>query len=284
MAIRIVDGVAYEVKRTGPFKIKAVDLGSGHLEAVAARTAVAVELEWSPSVVQDHLDMVAKYREDHADEVAAAHAKRAASGAKKRIRQLCKANGASTLLTLTYRANELDLARVKRDLKEFNRRLLRHLPGFGFVGAFEQQKRGAWHVHCAIRNMPSSFVVKQGAKAVRVKSYDLLRSVWRSITKERGGTVNIARSKGERSPGRIASYIAKYATKAYAEGQKWSNRWTKYGFDDVPKAVDLGQVDGACDAIELVYGLLSKGQQVASSMWSRFGDWFYLAGERERLT
>lgn len=282
------DATAFEIRRTGAFRVKASDLGNGHLEVTASRQLEGVELEWSAGVIADHLEMLEKYREDNEEELRQRAAKIAANRAKRRIRHLCKANGADTLLTLTYRANETDLARVKADLKEFNRRVLRVLPDFGFIAAFEEQKRGAWHVHAATARIPRLITVehrhvKTGAPLKTLcKSYDLLRQIWRGVAGERGGNVDVARSKrSERSSmARIAAYLAKYATKAYAEGDKWTNRWTRYGFKDSPAPVDLGTVHEPREAIECAYALLGKAHVVVSSVWSRFGDWLYLAAEK----
>lgn len=274
------DATAYEVTRGGAFRLRAVDLGGGQLEASAVRQEMAQELSWHPMAIEMYLEQLDEHLEETADERAEAAAKRAARRAAKRIRQLCKANGVESLLTLTYRANEMDLARVKRDLKEFQRRMARHLPGFGFVGAFEEQKRGAWHVHAGIRKIPKVFTVKANGKAVRVKSFELIRSVWRGVTKERGGNIDVASAKGkDRSAARIAGYIAKYATKAFAEGEKWSNRWTKYGFADVPEAIDFGLVDTALDAVRAVYSFMVDAQQVVTARLDRWGEWFFLAAE-----
>jgi hypothetical protein len=83
-----------------------------------------------------------------------ANIERAARRAKTQCRRLCKVMGLDALLTLTYRENVQDLALCKRHLKEFVRRMRRLIPGFAYVAAFEQQKRGALHVHMAIHALP----------------------------------------------------------------------------------------------------------------------------------
>ncbi len=186
--IRIIDGVAYEGKGANFFNVKAHELGNGHLEVTASRGLQWQELDWSPSVVRDHLEMLEKHREEHADELREKHAESAAKRAKKRVRQLCKVMGADTMLTLTYRANMTDLDLCKQHLKAFNRRMLQILPHFRFVAAFEQQDRGAWHVHMACERVPQ-LVPLRGAKPLhgvlqpKVKSYMAIRAIWRSVTK-----------------------------------------------------------------------------------------------------
>lgn len=276
--IRIVNGVAYEGKSGSHFKLKAHDLGNGHLEVSGSRVVEWRELDWSPDVVQNHLDMMDKYREEHSEELRRRHAEQGAKRAKKRVRQLCKAMGADTLLTLTYRANERDMARCKADLKEFNRRILRLIPGFRFVAAFERQERGACHVHMACERLPVDLPAKNG---VKVKSFNVVRAVWRSVTKDRGGNIDVQASKrrGQRTPARIASYIAGYIIKAFQEGEAESNRWTKYGDFDVPPAVDLGLFSSLQSLIEAGFSLLFSGHRVDCLRLDRWKDWFVLYAE-----
>lgn len=276
--IQIIDGVAYQSKATDNFKLKAHDLGNGHLEIVGSRVTVWEELEWSPMVIQDHLEVVAKYREEHAEELRQRHAAQAAKRAKKRVRRLCKAMGANTLLTLTYRANEQDMARCKADLKEFNRRMLRIIPGFRFVAAFERQERGACHVHLATERFPAELPARNG---VKVKSFNVIRAVWRSVTKDREGNIDVqaAKRNSRRTPARIASYIAGYIVKAFEEGELESNRWTKYGDFDVPPAVDLGTFPSAQAMMEGAFALLFDGHRVDVMRFDRWKDWFVLYAE-----
>lgn len=287
--IRIIDGVAYEGKSGDQLKLKAHDLGNGHLELTASRVMVWRELDWSPMVIQDHLDMMERYREEHADEVRQRHAEQSARRAKKRIRQLCKVAGVDTLLTLTYRANQTDLDLCKRHLKEFNRRMLRVFPGFSFVGGFEPQKRGAWHVHLCIRAIPVALrrgdqVVTNDRNAqnlVKVKSYDVIRAIWRSVVGDLGGNIDVAKRKrnSKRSPAQIAAYVAKYITKAFADGEMWSNRWTKYGKFDVPEPQDLGMVSTPLHAVERLFALVPEVASVAMARLDRWKDWFVLHAE-----
>lgn len=268
------------------FRVKAVDLGNGHIEATASRVIDWQEADWSGNraMLADVLEVFRKAREE-ADpaEVEARNRERAARRARTRVRRLCKAMGADTLLTLTYRACEADLARVKADLKEFNRRVLRVLPGFCFVACFELQKRGAWHVHMATRAIPRELPTR--APGVSFKSFNVLRAIWRSVTKDRGGNVDVARRKfnSKRSAAQVAAYIAKYIGKAFTEGMdEGVNRWTKYGKVETPAPVDLGVVDSLLEAITLTYGLLDKDQSVATAALDRWQDWFFVSGERVR--
>ena len=274
---------AFQVQRTGAFKVKGHDLGNGHLEVSFRRGDVAKELEWDRVMIHDHLEMMDRWREECEEERRQRSLKVAANRAKKRVRQLCKAMGADTLLTLTYKANEADLQRCKADLKEFNRRMLRVLPEFCFIAAFEHQERCALHIHMATRRIPREITrISSTGQAYSVNSYNVIRAVWRSVTKERQGNIDVQRTKrnSTRSPARIATYIAGYIIKEFAEGDKWTNRWTKYGKCDVPAPVDLGTVDTALEGLKAAMACLNAQHALVDLVFSKWGDWGYVSAER----
>ena len=281
--IRIMDGVAYERKSGETFTVRAHDMGNGHLEVSGVRDYVMTELDWTPAMIRDHQDMVTEALQSEwciADR-AAKLLKISANRAKTRVRRLCKAMGASTLLTLTYRFNEVNLDQVKLDLKEFNRRMLRVLPGFRFVAAFEQQKRGAWHVHLATAGIPASFKKRNlNGLEVKIKSFDLIRAIWRSVTKERQGNIDVARRKRHSlsSPAAIAAYISKYIAKNFELGEKGSNRYAAYGDFTMPPVMNLGRVSSALEVVEVAYSILGD-RVVFNQYYSPFGDWFFLHAE-----
>lgn len=280
--IRIIDGVAYEGKSGDQIALKAHDLGNGHLEISGVRKMQWSECDWSPLAIQHYLEAVERCRIEAGEEGEAERKaqclKIAASRAKRRVRRLCKVMGANTLLTLTYRANVVDLAKCKRNLKEFVRRLRRVLPDFRAVAAFEQQERGAWHVHLATVRFPNELAAING---VKVKSFNVIRAVWRSVTKEDGGNVDISNTKrgAQRSSAKIAAYIAKYIAKAFEEGEAGSNRWTKFGDCDLPAPVDLGLCSSMLDVVTKAYALVDDGATVVDQHLSKWGDWFFLVVE-----
>lgn len=283
--IRIIDGVAYEGKLGAGGKLKAHDLGNGHMELSAVRPTEWHELAWCAQALSAHEEMMAKYRDENAEEIRERSLTIAANRAKTRVRKLCKAMGADTLLTLTYRANEQDLARCKADLKEFVRRFRRILPDFQAVACFESQERGALHIHMATARVPSSFTMTNASgQRYKVKSFDAIRAVWRSVTKDRGGNIDLARRKAhsQRSPARIAAYIAKYIIKAFNEGVAYSNRWTKFGNFDVPAPVLLGHFKTMAEAIAQAYQLVHVDDVVVLQKLSHWKDWFFLTVERPK--
>jgi len=284
--VRIINGVAYAREPASTYRVKANDLGHGHLEVSMRQETFLRELDWDSYAIQYHKDMLAETLAEPAyqAELAERRLKIAANRAKTAVRRTCKVMGADTLMTLTYRANEGDLARVKRDLKEFNRRLLRELPALRFVACFEKQQRGAYHIHMATSGIPATFS-KPGVHGVptRIKSFDLLRAVWRSVTKERGGNVDISRRKrySRSTPARIAAYISKYVAKDFKEGEKGSNRYARYGSFEIPAPVDLGRFDSALEAVKAMFEITGD-LVIFDQHLSRWGDWAYLHAEASR--
>lgn len=286
--IRIINGVAYEGKPSPYFNVSAHELGHGHIEVSAVKRIEWRELDWEPLAIQDYLDCVEALKLDPETiaEKAAKCLKVAANRAKTRVRRLCKSMGADALLTLTYRFCETDKTQVQKDLKEFNRRMLRQLPDFRFVAVFEKQARGAFHIHMATGGIPTHFMRSspnaqtQKMHSWRVKSFDVLRAVWRSVVGGRGGNIDLARRKRHMSSSaaKIASYISKYIVKDFAEGDKNSNRYFTYGVLKIPPAVNLGFVVNAIQAVEVCYSVLGD-RVVFGQHFSHFGDWFYLHGE-----
>lgn len=286
--------VAYTGERTDRRRVRAHDLGHGHLEVVSSEVIAWQECDWSQDYLYDVLDVIAKAHEE-ADpaEVEAKNRERAARRARTSIRRLCKAIGADTMITLTYRENMCDITRAKANVKEWVRRVGRWWPQFRCIVGFEQQGRGAWHMHISTAGIPRQFV--KGVTVVR--SWDLLRALWRAVVGDvevagplrlgearkalPGGNVDVARRKrhSRKTPAQIAAYISKYITKAFAEGEKWSNRWTKFGKCEVPPPVDLGEFGSMVDGMVAAYGLMDAGQTVVSGVLDRWGQWFYLAAE-----
>lgn len=159
---------------------------------------------WVPLIPTDQelLDKAARNRE------------RSSRRAKTKVRRLCKAKALTTMVTLTYRENQQDRSRMARDFDVFIKRVRRVVPDFQYVCVFERQKRGAWHAHLAVPRVLSHYM-HQGTL---VRSYDLLRSLWRGVVGLDGGNVDVSRQKRlKRSTARLASYLSKYISKGFAE-------------------------------------------------------------------
>jgi hypothetical protein len=265
----------YEVKTAADeWDVRTHVLGNGHTE-ISCRQVQYLE-EFAPATLED-LETVERRRELEHEERARANALRAARRAKTRVRRLVKSMGLDALLTLTYRANQDDRALCLKHLKEFVRRIRRVLPGFAYVAALEQQQRGAWHVHLAVHALPRAL----DWAGVKVKSYSVVRAIWRSVTGELGGNIDQARRKraSQSRPAKLAAYLSKYMLKAYEDGDDWSNRFSASSHQ-LPPAVRV-RLQGAAlrDVIALVY-CDALGGGVQSSPWlSPYGDSFFLVLE-----
>ena len=133
---------------------------------------------------------------------------RASRRAKSRLRQLILAAHADHLLTLTYRANVTDFEQACSDLSKFVRQVKAKLPGWVYIGVAEQQERGAWHWHLAVRGR---------------QDVDLLRSLWRGIVGEGNIDVSAPKGKGRYRQLALVKYLGKYLAKGFAEGNRELN-------------------------------------------------------------
>ena len=231
---RIVDRDLLTGSTSGGFELVQRPLGHGHFEA---QIRPIVTWEHQGQLSDEAYAAYLLEREATAGERKERNLERACQRAKTRVRHLCKLSGIDTLLTLTYRENMTEFVTLKAHMKAFNRKMSKLVPGWLYVAAFERQDRGAWHVHMAVRRLPSELLASNG---VKVKSFNVVRAVWRSVTGEMGGNIDVQARKrnSERAPSKIAAYISKYMLKAFAEGEPWSNRYSaSKGLPPVPKSI-----------------------------------------------
>lgn len=199
--------------------VKVHDLGSGQKEILITRSD-----RWHRSSPYAGQNWSTKTDEERGID----NVERAARRAKSEVRRRCKAMSLDSMLTLTYRENQTDETLCKAHMKEFIRRLRKQIPNFLYVAAFERQDRGAWHVHMAVQRVQSHFM----DKGVRVKSFDLIRAIWRSVVGSLGGNIDLQRKKASarKTVAQLAAYLSKYMVKAFAEGEEHSKRWTASRF------------------------------------------------------
>ena len=228
--LRLIDGVLYEGRPGDEYEAAIHRLGNGHVEATVKRNVWWEEMR---AATADELEVWARDREEGAEERREANRGRAARRATTRVRRLVKVAGLDAMLTLTYRVLQEDLAECKKHLKEFVRRMRRLIPGWQYVAAFEKQTRGCWHVHMAIHKLPMALPATNG---VKVKSYNIVRAVWRSVVGQDNGNIDQSRRKAAsgRSPSKLAAYISKYMLKAFQDGDDWSNRYSSGGLGALP--------------------------------------------------
>jgi hypothetical protein len=134
---------------------------------------------------------------------------RAARRAKSRLRQLILSANLTHLLTLTYRENVTDFNRSADDLNRFVRKMKVQLPDWLYVAVAEQQERGAWHWHIAVRGR---------------QNVELIRTIWREVVGE--GNIDVSAPKGTRKDQRLylVQYLGKYLVKAFTTGDRTLNK------------------------------------------------------------
>lgn len=279
----------YQRYRTDDFKVKAYDLGNGHTEIVGQSVYEYYEREFDDDSegrqkkaallreIRRIEDRLANRSEEELAERDRVNLERAAKRAKTRVRRLCKVMGANTLMTLTFRENVTDLELTKKLTREFVRRLRRVLPNFRGVAGFERQDRGAWHVHIGCERIASTLI----RNGVKYKSFNLVRSIWRSVTGHLEGNIDISAGKRNqtRSAAKIAAYLSKYITKAFADGQKYSNRFSTFGDVEIPRPVHFGTWPSFREAFVGAYGLLRDDDFVSSQGVSQWSDFFFVVAE-----
>lgn len=221
--VRVIDGIVFEGHPADELELVVRQLGHGHAEASIRRPTQWREV--GPLRPAD-ADLLAAEAVEFADEKREANRKRAARRAVTAVRRLIKLAGMDALLTLTYRVLQEDLDLCKRHLKEFVRRMKRLIPGFQYVAAFERQARGCWHVHMAIHRLPKELPASNG---VKVKSYNVVRAVWRGVVGHDNGNIDQSRRRRHSDSGtsKIAAYISKYMLKAFLEGDDYMNRYSR---------------------------------------------------------
>lgn len=241
-------------------------LGNGHTEAVTLPRYAWREVE-PPSdlAIADHAMCKSGFMirdgewvpyeatKADLDRDAAENRKRATRRARTKVRRLCKFKGLTLLLTLTYRENMLDRARMQRDLDAFCKRVRRVIPGFEYVCAFERQKRGAWHAHLAVKPILAVY----SHKGSLVKSYDLLRSMWRGVVGVDNGNVDVSRNKAvSRSSAKLASYLSKYIGKTFDAADKYVNSYSASGraLPDVivERILSPNAADASCALLDML--------------------------------
>jgi len=191
----------------------------------------------------------------------------AAKRAKQQVRLRCKAISADRMITLTYRENMMDKARLKKDFDALRRRLGR-VQDFQYVAVAERQKRGAWHLHIAVKGR---------------QNYRVLRSIWRSIVGEDNGNIDVRNPFKERGlRHRLASYISKYITKDFAEHALNEKRyWTSRGVV-IPDQQSIAHLlaDDPIDAIKVAFeSVLKVGSKLdrCQAYWNQELGCFWLS-------
>lgn len=227
LTTRLIDGALYARCSTPyAYDLRFHDLGHGHVEAMAQPRYGWREVDASPQVLADAAMAQGHYwaggergewvphEPPTPVEIEARNRlniERSARRSRTAVRRLIKSKNLTTMLTLTYRENMVERPRMARDFDVFMKRVRRLFPGFQYVCVFEQQKRGAWHAHIAVEKVLSHYL----HKGVLVKSYDLLRAIWRAVVGEGNVDVSRASNRCRGSVGKLAGYLSKYIGKGF---------------------------------------------------------------------
>lgn len=217
-------------------------------------------------------------------------ARRAKQGCAHKIKEA----GFSSLLTCTYRENMVDFDRVRADWAAMMRKLAACLPNFAAVFAFEQQDRGAWHIHAAIHKLPVFLWVSYGRgrshRKVMVRSWDYIRRCWRGIVGKDNGNIDVDGHRRNRrakrgghlaaeSLARLAGYVSKYLTKDHASGPPGRNRWgSTQGIKPPKAAVRQLPPMPMIDAIVLAFHC-PAGNRIVQHRMGQFGKFWMLYTE-----
>lgn len=239
--IKIIAGVLLE-RDADPyaFDVRVHDLGHGHTEATCLPRYGWTEPNCSKlardnALMGEHHDFVkgdwvpaqpVVLSADDQAELDALNRERSTRRARTKVRRLAKAKGLTTLLTLTYRENMVDRDRIARDFDVFCKRLRRVVPGLEYVCVFERQKRGAWHAHIAVQRVLPHYAYRGRL----VRSYDLLRSMWRAVVGADNGNIDVSRNRRvQRSSAKLAAYLSKYIGKTFDQAEKHVNAYSASG-------------------------------------------------------
>lgn len=211
---------------------------------------------------------------------------KSAARAKRNCRYKIKSAAFGSLLTCTYRENQTSFDKVRADWAAMLRKLKRVLPGFRAVYAFEPQERGAWHVHAAIDSLPKWINVNGHP----VRSWELLRQLWRSVVGADNGNIDVdghrktrhgipGKFKQPESLARLAGYVSKYLTKDYENGIEGRNRWGSTQGLDAGEAVIFDMPDMPLAELIGIAFQREEGHTIAAHRVGRFGDFWCLYTE-----
>lgn len=194
---------------------------------------------------------------------------RAVRRSKQSVRFLTRELQADRLFTLTYRENMTDREQAKRDFQKFLRLVRKGwkggegCPDWQYVAVMEQQGRGAYHIHCAVKGW-------QRVNFLRAAWYKALGGTGKETGEETPGAVNVTSpektrwGKGWRQwkSAKLAAYLLKYIAKTFAETTSEKRRyWHSKGIaEPVKTRIILNATD-----------MVSAMQECTRVLLERFG-------------
>ncbi len=222
---RIVDGILFE----GKYVPNAWDVRTWRANGVMERSARQV-IEWREV---GHVPPLDNWDEERDAALIEERRQQALRKSAQRAKQMCRrviiTEGFNELLTLTYRENQGDRDKCKRDFKVWVQRMKRALGDFRYCASFERQERGAMHVHIACHKLPQHAKYK----GVKIKAWKLGTECWRGIVGENNGLCFVGghtKNGGKRrnlTLAKMAAYVSKYIMKDYEDAPEESNRYSR---------------------------------------------------------
>lgn len=211
-----------------------------------------------------------------------ANVARARRRAKRQVRHKAKAVAVNSLWTLTYRALVTDRDLVWRHVDAFRRRVVSVLGDWKYIAVIEKQERGALHVHLATHSLP----VRLERGGVKVKSWDVMRAIWRSVVGELGGNFDEAKRKKRwggrkavRGAGAIASYIGGYVAKDFDDCGLNRKRYSASRGIELPEAVRQEFIGGSrmLELIQLCFEAV--GDRITRTWFDRERQVFFVESD-----
>lgn len=277
----VVDGLGEEARRQtmkGRRKFWCRDFGNGHREA-----GVMLEIPDPQATLDRAIDRDLRYLAPRGEGDREASVEASVRRAKKNARHKCKAMGVNSLWTLTFRECVTDRAVAWKCLDRFRRKVERVLPGWRYLAVLEPQGRGAWHIHLATHALPRHFT-KDG---VKLKSWDVMRRLWRSVTGALGGNFDEAKRRSRwgdkprpyRGAGAIASYVAGYVAKDFKDTPLNAKRYSASKGVEVPDAYRAVYADDVrmIELVELCYAAV--GDRITRAFWDAGRQVFFIESD-----
>jgi len=264
------------------WKLLARDFGNGHREAVVMRELPDPHRDLERAIERDCGARGVRGESKNPEESRAASKRRS----KQTVRHKAKAASFNALHTLTTREPVTDRDEMWGLLAQFTRRVRAVLGEYRYIAVIEDQTRGALHVHMASHSLPARII--QGG--VKLKSWNLMRAIWRSVVGARGGNFDESKRTGRwgtrkriRGAHAIASYIAGYVAKDFDAVAFDRRRFsTSKGIEVAApyRATWQADVCGFAELIELAFA--GVGEHVVSSWLDAERGVFFVATDDTR--
>lgn len=269
-----------ERSKRSRYRLKIRTFENGHSEATVTTEQPNPQRTLERAIARDCKALARKGEGDREASI-----ERAVRRAKQEVRLLCKTMATNSLWTLTFKQNVTDRDVALRCFDAFRRRVIKVLGDWRYVCTLEKQDRGAWHIHLATHALPVRLL--QGG--VKVKSWDVMRAIWRSAAGEFGGNFDEAKrsrrwgnhqERAVRGTGAIARYIAGYVAKDMMDCEINRKRYSSSRGVDIPDAyIALFEDDEATMRSLIVTAFGAVGQNITSTWYCAARGVFFIESD-----